>query len=107
MLESLPKLDPPYFERAPNFQFFNTKEPKESGYKIVNKRAKSLRLFFCFEWQFSAMNILIFFLMAVLGREQISFAFAFISLFFLFSIHNKNVLLCFENKNKMNLLPVQ
>ena len=67
------------------------------------------------------MNILIFFLMAVLGHEhiiiiiiimavlgheQISFAFAFISLFFLFSIHNKNVLFCFENKNKMNLLPV-
>ena len=39
--------------RAPNFQFFNNKEPEESGYEILNKRAKdalspakSLRLVF-------------------------------------------------------------
>ena len=33
------------------------------------------------------------------GREQISFTSnsAFISLLFLFSFHNKNVLFCFEN----------
>ena len=72
-------------------------------------------LIFFLEWQFPAMNILIFvlngsswrrtysfFLMAVPGREQITFPFAFISLLFLFSIHNKNVLFYFENQNKMN-----
>ena len=37
------------------------------------------------------------FCMAVPGREQISFTSAFISLLFLFSFHDKNVLFCFEN----------
>ena len=36
------------------------------------------------------------FWMAVPGREQISFTSASISLLFLFSFHNKNVLFCFE-----------
>ena len=36
--------------------------------------------------------------MAVPGREHINFTSAFISLLFLFSFHNKNVLFCFENK---------
>ena len=35
--------------------------------------------------------------MAVAGREKISFTPAFISLLFLFSFHNKNVLFGFEN----------
>ena len=38
------------------------------------------------------------FWMAVPGREHINFTSAFISLLFLFSFHNKNVLFCFENK---------
>ena len=36
--------------------------------------------------------------MAVLGREHINFTSAFISLLFLFSFHNKNVLFCFVLK---------
>jgi len=51
--------------------------------------------------------IIIFYGMAVPCREQISFTSAFISLLFLFSFRNKNVLFCFESKNKKNLLPVQ
>ena len=50
--------------------------------------------------------IIIFYGMAVPCREQISFTSAFISLLFLFSFRNKNVLFCFESKNKKNLLPV-
>ena len=50
------------------------------------------------------MNILILlffsFWMAVPGREHINFTSAFISLLFLFSFHNKNVLFCIENKKK-------
>ena len=60
--------------------------------------------FFYFEWQFPAMNKLIslfLFWMAVPGREQISFTFAFISLLFLFSFHNKHVLFCFEKKKEI------
>ena len=38
--------------------------------------------------------------MAVTGREQINFTFAFISLLFLISFHNKNVLFCFEKKKR-------
>ena len=59
--------------------------------------------FFCFEWQFTAMNIsilLFFFWMAVPGREHINFTSAFTSLLFLFSFHNKNVLFWVENKKK-------
>ena len=36
-------------------------------------------------------------------REQISFTPAFISLLFLFSFHNKNVLFCFENEQKESI----
>ena len=39
--------------------------------------------------------------MAVPGREHINFTSSFISLLFLFSFHNKNVLFCFVlKKNK-------
>ena len=38
--------------------------------------------------------------MAVPGREHINFTSAFISLYVLFSFHNKNVLFCVENKQK-------
>ena len=38
--------------------------------------------------------------MAVPGREHINFTSAFISLLFLFSFYNKNVLFCVENKQK-------
>ena len=41
------------------------------------------------------------FWMAVLGREHINFTSAFISLLFLFSFHNKNVLFWVENKKKL------
>ena len=41
------------------------------------------------------------FWMAVPGREHINFTSAFISLLFLFSFHNKNVLFCFENKKNI------
>ena len=51
--------------------------------------------------------IIIFYGMAVPWREQISFTSAFISLLFLFSFRNKNVLFCFERKSIKNLLPVQ
>ena len=40
------------------------------------------------------------FWMAVPRREHINFTSAFISLLFLFSFHNKNILFCFENKKK-------
>ena len=40
--------------------------------------------------------------MAVLGREHIIFTSAFISLLFLFSFHNKNVLYCFVLKINKN-----
>ena len=48
-----------------------------------------------------AMNVFILpflFWMVVRGHEHINFTSAFISLLFLFSFHNKNVLFCFENK---------
>ena len=35
---------------------------------------------------------------AIPGREQISFTFAFISLLFLFSFHNKHVLFCLKKR---------
>ena len=59
-----------------------------------------LILLFCFEWQFPAVNMIILlflFLNDSSGREQISFTSAFISLLFLFSFHNKNVLFCFDS----------
>ena len=41
--------------------------------------------------------------MAVPGREQITFSSAFISLLFLCSFHNKNVLFCFENEQNESI----
>ena len=72
--------------------FFGTEVP---GHEHINSG------FFCFEGQFPAMSILILlflFWMAVPGREHINFTSSFISLLFLFSFHNKNVLFCFVLK---------
>ena len=45
--------------------------------------------------------------MAVPGREHINFTSPFISLLFLFSFHDKNILFLVQNKRKINLFPVQ
>ena len=52
----------------------------------------------------SILILLFLFRMAVPGREHINFTSSFISLLFLFSFHNKNVLFCFVlkiNKKKI------